>query len=84
VLLQFHDDTWKPVVFASCSLSDTECRYAQIEKEALALTWACKRFSGYVLGKEILLETDHKLLIPILRKKALIYCHLECSAFAFT
>lgn len=45
--------------------------YTQIEKEALALTWACKRFSEYIIGKEILLETDHIPLIPILGKKSL-------------
>ena len=39
--------------FVSCSLTDTKCRYAQIEKEAMALTWACERFSEYVLGKQI-------------------------------
>ena len=71
VLLQYHSDTWKPVAFASHSLTDTEHRYAQIEKEALALTWACERFSEYVLGKQIQLETDHKPLVPILGNKSL-------------
>ena len=52
-------------------MSDTERRYAQIEKEALALTWACEKFSEYVLGKEIKLETDHKPLVPLLGKKSL-------------
>ena len=69
VLLQLHHGEWKPIAFASRSLSDTERRYAQIEKEALALTWACEKFSEYVLGKEIELETDHKPLVPILGKK---------------
>jgi len=71
VLLQLHKGTWRPVAFASRSLSDTESRYASIEKEALALTWACERFSEFVLGKPIHLETDHKPLIPILGKKSL-------------
>ena len=71
VLLQLHKGTWRPVAFASRSLSDTERRYASIEKEALALTWACERFSEFVLGKLIHLETDHKPLIPILGKKNL-------------
>ena len=30
--------------------SQAESRYAQIEKEALALTWSCEKFSNYVLG----------------------------------
>ena len=54
---------------ASRSLSETECRYAQIEKEGLALTWACERFTDYILGKRITLETDHKPLVPILGSK---------------
>ena len=56
---------WKPVAYASRALSDTEQRYSQIEKEALAAVWACERFSDYVLGKRIHLETDHKPLVPL-------------------
>ena len=52
-------------------LSETEMRYAQIEKEALALVYACEKFSDYVLGKPILLETDHKPLVPLLGNKSL-------------
>lgn len=66
VLLQKADTEWKPVAYASRSLSETECRYAQIEKEALATTWACEKFSMYVLGKKIAIETDHKPLVPLL------------------
>ncbi|KAL5490740.1 hypothetical protein EMCRGX_G015917 [Ephydatia muelleri] len=51
VLLQKHDSVWKPVAYASRSLSDTEANYAQIEKEALACVWACEKFSTYVLDQ---------------------------------
>ena len=72
VLLKQHNE-WKPVAFASRSMTDTEKRYSQIEKEALALVWACKKFSDYVIGKSIQLETDHKPLVPLLG-----YTNLGC------
>ena len=68
VLLQSDGDNWKPVAYASRALSDTERRYAQIEKEALASTWACEKFSNYILGRSFLLESDHK---PLLNTKHL-------------
>ena len=73
VLLQQQDEVWKPVAYASKSMTETERRYSQIEKEALALVWACEKFEDYVLGKEIQLETDHKPLVPLLGK-----IHLDC------
>ena len=66
VLLKKHDKHWKPVAYASRSMSQTECRYAQIEKEALALAWACDKFAMYLLGKRFHIETDHKPLVPLL------------------
>ena len=41
------------------------------EKESLALTWACERFSMYLLGRSFTLETDHKPLISLLSTKNL-------------
>ena len=71
VLLQKQEESWKPVAYASRSLSETELRYAQIEKEALALTWACEKFAIYLLGKRFQVETDHKPLVPLLSSKHL-------------
>ena len=51
--------------YASRSLSETEKRYAVIEKEALAVTWASERFSDYVLRLAFVLETDHKPLTAL-------------------
>ena len=58
VLLQEHGDEWKLVVYASRSLTETESRYAQIEKETLSITWACATSSDYILGTHILIETS--------------------------
>ena len=71
VLLQKNNDEWKPVAYASRSLTETERRYAQIEKEALAATWSCEKFRDYVLGKQFEIETDHKPLVPLLSNKRL-------------
>jgi hypothetical protein len=51
------------VAFASRTLTKTESRYAQIEKEALGLTWACEKFKEYIMGLNVVLETDHKPLL---------------------
>ena len=69
MLLQEVKPSWKPVAYASHSMAETECRYAQIQKEALAITWACETFSDYILGKKFTIETNHKLLVPLLGTK---------------
>ncbi|UYV81835.1 hypothetical protein LAZ67_20002653, partial [Cordylochernes scorpioides] len=72
VLKQEHEaNEWRPVAFASRTLTKTEQGYAQIEKEALAITWACERFKDFVVGKTFLIETDHKPLVPIFTTKDL-------------
>ena len=50
-------------------MTNTEQRYAQIKREALAVTWACERFTNYLLGMTFEIETDHKPLVSLLRKK---------------
>ena len=45
-------------------MTSTEQRYAQIENETLITTWACGKFNDYILSKDILIETDHKALVP--------------------
>ena len=58
----------RPIAYA---LTPTEQRYAQIEKEALALTWACERLSNYLIGIQFHIQTDHKPLVPLLGYKNL-------------
>ena len=55
----------KVIAYASKMLSPTECRYSQIEQEALAISWACHHFRMYLLGKQFSVVTDHKPLLAI-------------------
>ena len=59
----------EPVPYASRALTPVETRYAQIEKELLAIVFACKRFDTYIYGRDMVtVETDHKPLEAIVRK----------------
>lgn len=49
VLVQKVDREHPAVCYASRSLSDTERRYSQTEKEALVLVWSCERFDLYLI-----------------------------------
>ena len=51
------------VAYASQALTPAETRYAQIEKEMLAIVFACTRFEPYKFGRDMVtVETDHKPL----------------------
>ena len=45
-----------------------ETRYANIERELLAIIFACQHFSTYLLGRSFIAESDHKLLEMIAMK----------------
>ena len=62
-------------------MTPTEVRYAQIEKEALALTWACEKFGDYLVGLKFHIFTDHKPLVPLQSTKHLDELPLQVQRF---
>ena len=72
---------WRPITYISRALTNAEQKYAQIEKEALAVTWACERFHDYLLGLHFQMQTDHKPLVPLLSCKALEELPLRVQRF---
>ena len=51
------------VHFASHVLTTTEQRYSQIEREGLAVVWACEHLHIYLYGTDFKIFTDHRPLL---------------------
>ncbi|KAI5707774.1 hypothetical protein M8J77_009608 [Diaphorina citri] len=60
-----------PIAYASKTLSSTQRNYAQIEKEMLAIVFACKKFDQYICGNNVIVETDHSPLVSVFQKSLL-------------
>ena len=58
----------RPIAYASKALTPTQERYAQIEKELLAVVFGCAKFAEYIVGRDVTVESDHKPLEAIMKK----------------
>lgn len=71
LLVQFDlNGVHRVVSFASKSLTETERRYCQTEKEALGIVWSVERFRYYLLGKTFEIYTDCKALSFLFSKRS--------------
>ena len=57
-----------PIAYTSRALTETESRYAQIEKEMLAIVFSVEKFNDYTFGRRTIVYTDHKPLQSIVKK----------------
>ena len=72
VLQQKNGDTWALIQAGSRFLSDTESRYAIIELELLAVSWAIIKCKLFLAGlPHFTVVTDHHPLVPILNNHRL-------------
>ena len=55
----------RPICYASRTLSETEKKYSQLDKEALAIVFGVKKYHQYLYGRQFELKTDHKPLTHI-------------------
>ena len=58
----------RPVVYASKSLTEAEQRYANIERELLAVLLSIEHFRHFVYAQNVTIITDHKPLLAIFQK----------------
>ena len=61
ILMQKKPQGWKAIE----GLTETEQRYSQIDREALAIRWACECCYMYLIGSSFIIETDHQPLLPL-------------------
>ncbi len=66
---------------ASHTLSSVERNFAAAEKECLACVWACERFSKYLLGRHLTLNTDQRALEKLLPSLAKVEDIRKSSKF---
>ena len=90
---QMDDGSDSPVAFASRTLSPAEKKYSQLEKEALAIIFAVRKFHDYVYGRKFILYSDHKPLqflfseskqIPTLASSRIQRWALALSAYNYS
>ena len=58
----------QPVAYASRAMISAETRYAQIEKELLAIVFSAEKFKHYIYGRSVLVHSDHKPLESVMKK----------------
>ena len=69
MLSQLGDDGCdRPMAFFSRKLLPREEKYSTIEKECLAIKLGIENFKVYLVGKKFTVQTDHRLLVCMVKQ----------------
>ncbi|GKA77920.1 reverse transcriptase domain-containing protein [Tanacetum coccineum] len=69
VLGQRHEKHFKPIHYASKTMTEAESRYTTTEKEMLAVVYAFEKFRSYLILNKSIVYTDHSALKYLFAKK---------------
>nr|GEX78937.1 reverse transcriptase domain-containing protein [Tanacetum cinerariifolium] len=64
-----HEKHFKPIHYASKTITDAESNYTTTEKKMLAVVYAFKKFRSYLLMNKSIVHTDHSALKYLFAKK---------------
>ena len=69
VLGQRTKKIFKVIYYASKTFNKAQENYSIIEKEMLAMVFACEKFKPYILGYHAVIHTDHAIIKYLMAKK---------------
>nr|GEY83831.1 retrovirus-related Pol polyprotein from transposon 17.6 [Tanacetum cinerariifolium] len=69
VLRQRHEKHFRPIHYASNTMTEVESYYTTMEKEMLFVVYAFKKFRSYLILNKSIVYTDHSALKYIFAKK---------------
>nr|GEY04227.1 reverse transcriptase domain-containing protein [Tanacetum cinerariifolium] len=69
VLGQCHEKHFRPIHYASKTMTDAESNYTTMEKEMLAVVYAIEKFRSYLIMNKSIVHTDHSALKYLFAKK---------------
>nr|GEU65152.1 reverse transcriptase domain-containing protein [Tanacetum cinerariifolium] len=69
VLVQRQDKHFRPIHYASKTMTEAESNYTTTEKEMLAVVYAFEKFRSYLILNKSIVYTDHSTLKYLFQKK---------------
>ena len=69
VLGQKREKIFQVIYYESRTLNDAQLNYATTEKELLAIVFAFDKFRPYLIGKKVVVHTDHSAIKYLMTKK---------------
>ena len=69
VLGQKAEKVFKAIYYASKTFNEAQENYSTIEKEMLAIVFACEKVRPYILGSHVIIHTDHAAIKYLMAKK---------------
>ena len=69
VLGQRTKKIFKAIYYASKTFNEAQENYSTIEKEMLAMVFACENFRPYILGSHVIIHTNHAAIKYLMAKK---------------
>ena len=69
VLGQRTEKIFKAIYYANKTFNEAQENYSTIEREMLAMVFACEKFRPYILGSHVIIHTDHVAIRYLMAKK---------------